>query len=564
MSKRATFALFLWSLMILRATAVQVVAEGKTSFPHPGIPIVKIEAERLPDLNIPRSGNQLLVVGDEFVVTGGHTHGFVPTPTAEYFSEGQWHLIHTVYSHDFGTALLLKSGHVLLAGGTSENIGVGQTYTAEFYDPRSHSFNGFGSMEIRRAKASALELDSGKVVIAGNWYHDDGIELFDGKSAFTYVKNEKPRSVPYIIRTTRDDALIIGSKSNRDEDINPAIADRLRGDSVHIPLLEKWHPLPLAHNFTGESFIGDEEKELYSYLIPVEGDSGQVAIVKAENGRFSLLPTACPIPMQTHLGGIWYDANILADRQRQRAYLTGINSDFRTSHDAGYRYYALAIDYGQATDEKPAPLTLYYTDLLPCLLEANHALTDDGNLLLAGGFTENSYFKPHGMVYLLHTGNRVAAQGNGDSLHMPAVVGVGVATLLVALFFLYHRRRSHSESAVPADTPTDPALMNRICQLMEAQKLYLNEELKIADVASALGTNRAYISDCINSTRGCSFTQFVNTYRIEHAKHLLQSRPDIKLIEVWTSSGFSTERTFLRTFKSVTGMTPSEFRSKNH
>ena len=157
------------------------------------------------------------------------------------------------------------------------------------------------------------------------------------------------------------------------------------------------------------------------------------------------------------------------------------------------------------------------------------------------------------MVYLLHTGNRVAAQWNGDSLHMHAVVGVVVATLLVALFFLYHRRRSHSESAVPADTPTDPALMNRICQLMEAQKLYLNEELKIADVASALGTNRA-----------CSFTQFVNTYRIEHAKHLLQSRPDIKLIEVWTSSGFSTERTFLRTFKSVTGMTPSEFRSKNH
>ena len=130
MSKRATFALFLWSLMILRATAVQVVAEGKTSFPHPGIPIVKIEAERLPDLNIPRSGNQLLVVGDGFVVAGGHTHGFVPTPTAEYFSEGQWHLIHPVYSHDFGTALLLKSGHVLLAGGTSENIGVGQTYTA--------------------------------------------------------------------------------------------------------------------------------------------------------------------------------------------------------------------------------------------------------------------------------------------------------------------------------------------------------------------------------------------------------------------------------------------------
>jgi hypothetical protein len=40
-------------------------------------------------------------------------------------------------------------------------------------------------MGIKRAKASALELDSGRVVVSGNWYHDDGIELFDGKMSFS-------------------------------------------------------------------------------------------------------------------------------------------------------------------------------------------------------------------------------------------------------------------------------------------------------------------------------------------------------------------------------------------
>ncbi len=105
--------------------------------------------------------------------------------------------------------------------------------------------------------------------------------------------------------------------------------------------------------------------------------------------------------------------------------------------------------------------------------------------------------------------------------------------------------------------------MSRICELMEREKPYLNSDLKIADIASMLAVNRYYISDCINSARGCSFSQFVNTYRTEHAKQLLLTRPDIKLSEVWVSSGFSTERTFLRNFKAITGMTPSEFKGKN-
>lgn len=105
--------------------------------------------------------------------------------------------------------------------------------------------------------------------------------------------------------------------------------------------------------------------------------------------------------------------------------------------------------------------------------------------------------------------------------------------------------------------------MSRICELMEREKPYLNSDLKIAVIASMLAVNRYYISDCINSARGCSFSQFVNTYRTEHAKQLLLTRPDIKLTEVWVSSGFSTERTFLRNFKAITGMTPSEFKGKN-
>lgn len=551
-----------WAMLAVQFVVAQTTVAYDSLAASTKCPFIKIEAERLPDLNIPRAAHKALMAGGEYVVFGGHTNGFVPTPTAEYFENGKWHTMQMTYNHDFGTALLLKSGKVLLVGGVAENIGVGQTYTAELYDPQSHTFDGFGSMGIKRAKASALELDSGRVVVSGNWYHDDGIELFDGKMSFSYVKDvSQPRSYPLILRIAKDDALIIGSRNHKDEKI-PSIADRLKGDTVRIPLLETWHPFIGIDLLSNESFIGDEEKGVYSYLIPVEDEGGQVAIMKVENGQFSLLPTVCPIPMQSELGGIWYFTNIVADRQRQRAYLIGINSDFRTSHDSGYRYYVLAIDYAQTTAGKPATLTLCYTDPLHSIFDPVPVLTADGNLLMAGGMADTTYFKASDMVYLLHTGLQSVAAESHSSWYLIVAICLGVGAL--CLLFVFRKRRHTAPATVlPEEQVPDPVLMSRICELMEREKPYLNSDLKIADIASMLAVNRYYISDCINSARGCSFSQFVNTYRTEHAKQLLLTRPDIKLTEVWVSSGFSTERTFLRNFKAITGMTPSEFKGKN-
>ena len=557
----ATTRQYFWLAILL--FLLPSVAIGRTADSIPSVcPIVKMEAERLPDLNIPRAGHKVLVAGGEYVVFGGHTNGFVPTQTAEYFRDGEWHVMQMTYNHDFGTVILLKSGKVLLAGGVAENIGVGQTYTAELYDPQSHTFDGFGSMNIKRAKASALELDSGKVVVAGNWYHDDGIEQFDGKMSFSYIKDvNQQRSYPIIIRIAKDDALIIGSRSNKDEKI-PPIADRLKGDTVRVPLLETWHPFAGIAPLSNENFIGDERKEIYSYLIPVENDNGQVAIVKVENGLFSLLPTACPVPMQSEWGGIWYNKNIIVDRQAHRAYLMGINSDFRTSPDAGYRYYLLTIDYTQTTDGKPATLTLYYTDPLPLIFDTTPTLTSNGDLLMAGGMSLTTYFKPSAMTFLLHVGRQPVAAKSGFSWLLLVVVCLGVPALVCGLCLLFRKRRRPTEQE-DREQVADQVLISRICELMENEKLYLNDSLKIADIASALCVNRYYISDCINSVKGCSFAKFVNTYRIEHAKRLLRTQPDMKLSEVWMSSGFSTERTFLRAFKSITGMTPSEYKAQN-
>ena len=108
-------------------------------------------------------------------------------------------------------------------------------------------------------------------------------------------------------------------------------------------------------------------------------------------------------------------------------------------------------------------------------------------------------------------------------------------------------------------TSTDSDLMNSIVQLMEQQHLYLNPELKVTDVADVLGVHRNAVSACINSQQGCTFRQWVNDFRLQHAKRLLVDTPDMKMSAIGMESGFANERSFFRSFKEATGLTPKEW-----
>ena len=50
-------------------------------------PEVRIVPERLPSMNVPRSGHNIFYADGELTAAGGHTTNFVPTPTAEYYAD---------------------------------------------------------------------------------------------------------------------------------------------------------------------------------------------------------------------------------------------------------------------------------------------------------------------------------------------------------------------------------------------------------------------------------------------------------------------------------------------
>lgn len=107
-------------------------------------------------------------------------------------------------------------------------------------------------------------------------------------------------------------------------------------------------------------------------------------------------------------------------------------------------------------------------------------------------------------------------------------------------------------------------LIKRVNELMEKEKVFLREDLTIADVALMAGTNRTYLSTAINSTYSVNFSTYINRYRINEAKKILSSRRYIHdkeaISDAVSMSGFTNEQTFYRVFKEQTGQTPLLYR----
>lgn len=108
----------------------------------------------------------------------------------------------------------------------------------------------------------------------------------------------------------------------------------------------------------------------------------------------------------------------------------------------------------------------------------------------------------------------------------------------------------------------EAAFAERIYLLFEKEHVYLNPRLRLSELAMLLGTNRTYLSQYFNQNCESTFYDFVNDYRIHHAKLLLHSTDDT-LETIAMNSGFNSLSTFRRAFVQREGMSPIEFRASN-
>ncbi|OON86554.1 hypothetical protein BXO88_07295 [Oribacterium sp. C9] len=86
----------------------------------------------------------------------------------------------------------------------------------------------------------------------------------------------------------------------------------------------------------------------------------------------------------------------------------------------------------------------------------------------------------------------------------------------------------------------------------------LNGKLQLNEIADAFGLSPAYLSVLFKKNTDIGFSEYVYTRKIEHAKKMLLS-DDMKVYEVADALGFESAYYFSKVFKKVAGVSPREF-----
>ncbi|UOQ55725.1 helix-turn-helix domain-containing protein [Hymenobacter cellulosivorans] len=105
------------------------------------------------------------------------------------------------------------------------------------------------------------------------------------------------------------------------------------------------------------------------------------------------------------------------------------------------------------------------------------------------------------------------------------------------------------------------SLKEKLGQLMQREKLFLEANLGLPDLARHLELSSHELSYLLNHGFGQNFFQFINEYRVEEAKRLLLSdqHRHLNMLGVAYEAGFSSKTTFNTTFKKLVGQSPSQF-----
>lgn len=117
------------------------------------------------------------------------------------------------------------------------------------------------------------------------------------------------------------------------------------------------------------------------------------------------------------------------------------------------------------------------------------------------------------------------------------------------------RTESHNEYSDQFRT-----LFAEIDKQVFEKELYLDATLSRNTLARDLSTNIRYVTLAIKQETGCSFTQYINNYRVARAITLMREKnANHSVQQIALQCGYTTVSSFYRNFKSVTGQTPAAY-----
>ena len=100
-----------------------------------------------------------------------------------------------------------------------------------------------------------------------------------------------------------------------------------------------------------------------------------------------------------------------------------------------------------------------------------------------------------------------------------------------------------------------------VSDYFDQDKPYLDPDLNLITLSRKLKMSRSQLSEVVNEGFGKNFNDFVNTYRVEAVKQMLQDgkQEQLSLLGIALECGFNSKATFNRVFKKLTQTSPTEY-----
>ncbi len=127
-------------------------------------------------------------------------------------------------------------------------------------------------------------------------------------------------------------------------------------------------------------------------------------------------------------------------------------------------------------------------------------------------------------------------------------------------------KNAESESRYPENNEIKSSVATKLTTLMREDRLYLQPDLNLQELAQHLQINAVQLSSTINQAFGQNFNDYINGLRVEEFIRLCNQDQSRKytLLSIAYDAGFNSKATFNRAFKKVKGSSPKEyFQSKD-
>lgn len=161
-----------------------------------------------------------------------------------------------------------------------------------------------------------------------------------------------------------------------------------------------------------------------------------------------------------------------------------------------------------------------------------------------------------------------------NNYHYVSIVDSSIrllTTLLILVLFMYvfnhvklvTKTTSYANSII--DSKESQRLTRQLDALMQTTQPYLNRNLRMIEIASRLDVSEHKLSQLLNVHMGINFFEYINRYRVERARELLNNPEyDRFTIEaIAKECGFNSKSTFNEAFRKIAGITPSGFKKSS-